>query len=62
MVSRSEGQEVLNSSRESEWIMKNAFFSKPYVGIDLEAIWEISQRDIPQLKQAVQSMLQTGQE
>ncbi len=28
-----------------------------YLGIDLEAIWEISQRDIPKLKQAVLSML-----
>jgi len=33
-----------------------------YLGIDLEAIWEISQRDIPKLKQAVQSMLGTGQD
>ncbi|MEC4679205.1 MAG: DUF86 domain-containing protein [Nitrospirota bacterium] len=28
-----------------------------YLGIDLEAIWEISERDIPKLKQAVLSML-----
>ena len=31
MVSRAEGEEGRNSSRESERIMENDFFSKPYL-------------------------------
>ena len=28
-----------------------------YLGIDLEIIWEITQRDVPELKEAIQSIL-----
>ncbi len=28
-----------------------------YLGIDLETVWDITQRDIPELKQAVEMML-----
>jgi len=31
-----------------------------YLGIDLERVWEITQRDIPKLKQAVLTMLDEG--
>jgi len=32
-----------------------------YLGIDLETVWDITQRDIPELKQAVEAMLGTSQ-
>jgi uncharacterized protein with HEPN domain len=28
-----------------------------YLGIDLDTVWEITQRDVPELKQAVETML-----
>ena len=31
-----------------------------YLGIDIERVWEITQRDIPQLKQAILAMLEKG--
>ena len=31
-----------------------------YLGIDLETVWEITQRDIPRLKQAIITMLSLG--
>jgi uncharacterized protein with HEPN domain len=33
-----------------------------YLGIDLDTIWEITQRDVPQLKQSVEDMLRVRQE
>ena len=33
-----------------------------YLGIDLETVWDITQRDVPELKQAVEMMLGTPQE
>lgn len=32
-----------------------------YLGIDVERIWEITQRDVPQLKTVVLQMLETGE-
>ena len=31
-----------------------------YLGIDVERVWEITQRDIPELKQAILAMLEKG--
>ena len=31
-----------------------------YLGIDIERVWEITQRDIPQLKRAITAMLEKG--
>lgn len=33
-----------------------------YLGIDLDTVWDITQRDIPELKQAVEEMLGLSQE
>lgn len=33
-----------------------------YLGIDLETVWDITQRDVPELKQAVEEMLSMSQE
>ena len=33
-----------------------------YLGIDLDMVWDITQRDIPELKQAVEKMLSASQE
>jgi len=33
-----------------------------YLGIDLEAVWDITRRDVPELKQAVELMLRVPQE
>jgi uncharacterized protein with HEPN domain len=33
-----------------------------YLGIDLETIWDITQRDVPELRQAVEDMLRVSQE
>jgi uncharacterized protein with HEPN domain len=30
-----------------------------YLGIDVESTWEITQRDVPQLKQTISDMLQS---
>ena len=45
---------------EIEWYRISAFRNvlvHDYLGIDIERIWEITQRDIPELKQAIMSML-----
>ena len=45
---------------ELEWYRISAFRNvlvHDYLGIDIERIWEITQRDIPELKQAIMSML-----
>jgi uncharacterized protein with HEPN domain len=31
-----------------------------YLGIDIERVWEITQRDVPELKQAISAMLDKG--
>ena len=33
-----------------------------YLGIDLDTVWDITQRDIPKLKQAIEEMLSASQE
>lgn len=33
-----------------------------YLGIDLDTVWDITQRDVPELKQAVEEMLGANQE
>ena len=33
-----------------------------YLGIDLDTVWDITQRDIPELKQAIEEMLSASQE
>jgi uncharacterized protein with HEPN domain len=33
-----------------------------YLGIDLDTVWDITQRDVPELKRAVEEMLSAGQE
>lgn len=46
---------------EIEWRRISAFRNvlvHNYLGIDLETIWEITQRDIPKLKRAVLVMLE----
>jgi uncharacterized protein with HEPN domain len=48
---------------EIEWLRIAAFRNvlvHDYLGIDLERIWEITQRDVPLLKKAVLDMLQKG--
>jgi uncharacterized protein with HEPN domain len=45
---------------EIEWLRIGAFRNvlvHDYLGIDLERIWEITQRDVPRLKKAVLAML-----
>jgi uncharacterized protein with HEPN domain len=31
-----------------------------YMGVDLDAVWEATQRDLPQLRRAVEELLATG--
>jgi uncharacterized protein with HEPN domain len=33
-----------------------------YLGIDLDTVWDITQRDVPELKQAVEEILSASQE
>jgi uncharacterized protein with HEPN domain len=45
---------------EIEWYRIAAFRNvlvHDYLGIDLDRIWEITQRDVPELKQAILAML-----
>lgn len=47
---------------EIEWLRIAAFRNvlvHDYLGIDVERIWEITQRDVPKLKQAILAMLET---
>ena len=49
---------------EIEWRRIVAFRNvlvHDYLGIDVERVWEITQRDIPQLKQAILTMLKDRQ-
>jgi len=45
---------------EVEWLRIAAFRNvlvHDYLGIDMEQVWEITQRDVPKLKQAILAML-----
>ncbi|MCH7556010.1 MAG: DUF86 domain-containing protein [Planctomycetes bacterium] len=46
---------------EIEWARIAAFRNvlvHNYLGIDIDRVWEITQRDVPELKRAILSMLQ----
>ncbi len=48
---------------EVEWRRIAAFRNvlvHDYLGIDIEKVWEITQRDVPQLRQAILAMLEKG--
>ena len=48
---------------EVEWRRIAAFRNvlvHDYLGIDIERVWEITQRDVPRLKQAILTMLEEG--
>lgn len=48
---------------EIEWYRIAAFRNvlvHDYLGIDVERIWEITQRDVPELKQAIRIILGAG--
>ena len=48
---------------EIEWHRIAAFRNvlvHNYLGIDVERVWEITQRDVPELKQALLAMLKEG--
>ena len=50
---------------EIEWYRIAAFRNvlvHDYLGLDIERIWEITQRDVPELKQAILAMLNLSDE
>ena len=49
--------------QEIEWARIAAFRNvlvHNYLGIDLEIVWEITQRDVPELKRAITMLLEEG--
>ena len=58
-------QAVKATQPDIEWQEIAAFRNilvHDYLGIDLEVVWDITQRDIPKLKRAVMKMLATSQD
>ncbi|MHC4118096.1 MAG: HepT-like ribonuclease domain-containing protein [Planctomycetota bacterium] len=54
-------QELKSAHPEIEWRRIGAFRNvlvHDYLGVDVERVWEITQRDVPELKQAIVSMLE----
>ena len=54
-------EEVKAAHPEVEWHRIAAFRNvlvHDYLGIDVERVWEITQRDVPELKQAILVMLE----
>ncbi len=48
---------------EIEWHRIAAFRNvlvHDYLGVDMERVWDITQRDVPRLKQAILTMLEEG--
>ncbi|MDH4238346.1 MAG: DUF86 domain-containing protein, partial [Phycisphaerae bacterium] len=46
-----------------EWHRITAFRNilvHDYLGVDIERVWEITQREVPQLKEAILTMLEEG--
>ena len=55
--------ELKEAHPEIEWRYIAAFRNvlvHDYLGIDIERIWEITQHEVPQLKQVIRSMLGKG--
>ena len=53
--------ELKEAHPEIEWLRIAAFRNvlvHDYLGVDVERIWEITQRDVPALKRAIMTMLQ----
>lgn len=54
-------QELKSAHPEIEWrrigALRNVLVHD-YLGVDVERVWEITQRDVPELKQAIVSMLE----
>ena len=54
---------IKSTHPEIEWLRIGAFrnvLAHNYLGIDLELIWEITERDVPELKRAIAEMLQNA--
>ena len=57
--------EMKATQPDMEWRKIAAFRNilvHDYLGIDLETVWDITQRDVPELRQAVEMMLGPPQE
>ena len=55
--------ELKDAHPEIEWPRIAAFRNvlvHDYLGIDIERVWEITQRDVPELKQTILAMLDEG--
>lgn len=56
-------QDLKDTRPEIEWLRIAAFRNvlvHDYLGIDVDRIWEITQRDVPQLKKAILALLKKG--